>query len=279
MSYAYAHNTEKKDRRKSAVITVAIAAMILLGLYFYKFTKTQTVAEEVTMMLINFGDSQNGDGTEEPANQEGSKAAVTETVSQPQPEPQPTPVKEIPERIITGQNPKVSAPKVDKASKVSKSTTAAAKTPAKKPASFATKPTTATKGTGDGRGTAAVGNLIRGRGRNPGSQGNTGLPGNAGDPLGGDSNGDSRIGVDRILIKFISGTEGKGGSKPQHNCTASGKISIAYTVDRAGNVISARRSGGSSDPCIVSTSVSWVRQYVKAEPASTSSTGTYRITF
>ncbi|WOC51895.1 hypothetical protein BPO_1248 [Bergeyella porcorum] len=42
-------------------------------------------------------------------------------------------------------------------------------------------------------------------------------------------------------------------------------------VDRAGNVTSARRSSGISDNCVVSTAIAWVKQYVKAEKANTSS--------
>lgn len=72
---------------------------------------------------------------------------------------------------------------------------------------------------------------------------------------------------------------GRGGSQPNHNCSASGTINISYTVDKAGNVISARRSSGVSDACVVSTTVSWVKQFVKAEKGNTSSTGVYKITF
>ena len=72
---------------------------------------------------------------------------------------------------------------------------------------------------------------------------------------------------------------GRGGNQPSQNCSASGSIRVSYTVDKAGNVVSARRSGGVSDPCVVSTSVSWVKKYVKAERANTSSTGTYKIVF
>ena len=53
----------------------------------------------------------------------------------------------------------------------------------------------------------------------------------------------------------------------------------SITVDKAGNVVSARRSGGISDACVASTSVAWVKKYVKAERANTSSTGSYKITF
>lgn len=279
MSYTISHN-EKNDRRKSAIITLLISLLFLLALYFYKFSRLIPKEEPVTTMLINFGDNQNGDGLEEPANQEGSQASSAEVaVAEPQPQPEPKPV--VQEKIITGTNKAATAPKVEKVEK--KTTTAAkattAKTTTTKTATNTKTSTTPTKTQGDSKGTAAVGNLIRGRGTATGSQGTNGTTGNAGDPLGGDGNGDSRIGVDRKLIGFIPGTMGRGGAQPSHNCSASGTITISYTVDKAGNVTSARRSSGISDACVSSTSVSWVKQYVKAERANTSSTGTYRITF
>ncbi|WP_185670491.1 hypothetical protein [Chryseobacterium sp. POL2] len=112
----------------------------------------------------------------------------------------------------------------------------------------------------------SIGNLLKGRG-------------NIGDPLGGDGNEDSRIGVDRKLITFIPGTMGRGGKQPSHNCSVSGTINISYFVNELGNVISARRISGISDACVVSTSVAWVKQYVKAEESTVTSRGTYKITF
>ena len=277
MSYTVEQKrNQDKDKLKSGIITFLISLLVLLALYFYTFTRLVPKNEIVTTMLINFGNNQNGDGLEEPANQEGSVASSEEVaVVEPQPAPQPV----IQEKVISGSNTKVSAPKVEKVEpkKVTtpvKTSTKTSKTPAK-----TTTTTTKPKAQGDAKGTAAVGNLIRGRGTASGSQGTAGTTGNAGDPLGGDGNGDSRIGVDRKLIAFIPGTMGRGGSQPAHNCTASGTITIAYTVDKAGNVTSARRSGGISDACVSSTTVAWVKQYVKAEKANTSSTGTYRITF
>lgn len=279
MDYTIQHRkNEQSDRRKSAIITFLVSLLVFLAIFFYKFTKIIPQTQEITTMLINFGDNRNGDGTEEPSNQEGSLASNTEvTVPEPVSEPQPQPVPVIKEKTITGQNLKVTAPKAEKKETVTKNT--AKSTTTRKSTTAPKSANTSAKASGDGRGTAAVGNLIRGRGTNPGSQGTSGTTGNAGDPLGGESNGDSRIGVDRNLIGFIPGTMGRGGAQPNHNCSASGTITIAYVVDKAGNVSSARRSGGVSDPCVVSTSVQWVRQYVKAERANTSSTGTYRITF
>lgn len=280
MNYSIQHkNAEQRDRRNSAIITLLISALVFLGIFFYKFTKITVKPEEMTTMLINFGDNQNGESADEPADQEGSLAANTE-ISEPQPientiaETKAQPKVEAPkpvikEKVITGSNTKASAPK--------NVTPKTASTPKSAPAKNST--SNAKTGSGDGKGTAAIGNLIKGRGTKPGTQGTNGTTGNQGDPLGGDGNGDSKIGVDRNLIGFIPGTMGRGGAQPAHTCSASGTINISYTVDKAGNVISARRSGGTSDPCVVSTSVQWVKQYVKAERSNTSSTGTYRITF
>ncbi len=286
-------NEEDKDKLKSGIITAAVWAAILLFLFIYKVTtKLPEKQEVVTRMLINFGDNRNGNGAEEPANQDGSLAAVETTkIEQPQPEPksaekaEPQPVKVQPketpkERIITGTSSKVSTKKATETSNKTtakpKATTSGSKTATK--SSSSTK-ANSTSGTGDGKGTAAIGNLIRGKGTKAGTQGTNGTVGNAGDPLGGAGNGDSKVGIDRKLVGFIPGTMGRGGSQPTHNCSASGNIVIAYTVDKAGNVVSARRSSGVSDPCIVSTTVFWVKKYVKAEKAPTSSTGTYKITF
>ena len=164
-----------------------------------------------------------------PANQEGSLAANTETVvpetvpeiiPETKPEPKVEPAKPVvKEKIITGTNAKVSAKKVEKLSKTTKAATnatSAKSSPSKTTATKATTPNSKT-GNGDGKGTAAIGNLIKGKGTKTGTQGTNGTTGNAGDPLGGDSNGDSKIGVDRKLIAFMPGTMGRGGAQPTHN--------------------------------------------------------------
>lgn len=284
---------ENRDRIKSALLSILIWSAILLFVFLYKLKpKPQEKQPEiVTTMLVNFGDNRNGNGAEEPADQPGSLAAVAEVTPEPaetpvpetktviKPEPQPeTKKSEAKDKIITGNNSKVSVPKKEESKKSDKTTatsTSATKNTKKSGAATANSKT----GNGDGKGTAAIGNLIRGRGTKAGSQGDGDGIGNAGDPLGGDGNGDSKVGIDRKLVGFIPGTMGRGGSQPANNCTASGTITVAYTVDKAGNVVSARRSGGTADPCISSNAVSWVKKYVKAEKSNTSSTGTYKITF
>ncbi|UMQ40496.1 ferric siderophore ABC transporter substrate-binding protein [Chryseobacterium sp. Y16C] len=292
-TYAINKQEENRDRIKSALLSVLIWSAILLFVFLYKLKpELDPEPEVVTTMLVNFGDNRNGNGVEEPADQPGSLAAATEEVTpEPvetavpetktiiKPEPQPeTKKSEAKDKIITGNNSKVTVPKKEESkadNKKSATSTSASKNTKKSGAVTANSKT----GNGDGKGTAAIGNLIRGRGTKAGSQGDGEGIGNAGDPLGGDGNGDSRVGIDRKLVGYIPGTMGRGGSQPSHSCTASGSITIAYTVDKAGNVVSARRSGGISDPCVSSTSVSWVKKYVKAEKANVSSTGTYKITF
>ena len=279
---------EKIDKLKSATLTALISALLFLLIFYYQFVREIPKEEKVTTMLINFGDNRNGIGAEEPANQEGSLASadiyIPEELKTPEPQPQeivetPKAVEKPAEKIITGKSEKTTAVKTEKTEKKStkSSESTASKTTSSKTSS--TSNTTAKNAQGDGQGTAAIGNLIKGRGTKTGTQGPNGTDGNSGDPLGGKGDGDSKIGVDRKLISYIPGTMGKGGEQPSHNCTANGTITISYTVDKAGNVISARRSSGISDPCVVTAAVIWVKKYVKAEKASTNSTGTYKITF
>jgi len=271
---------ERKDQLKSATITALITALLFLLIFYYQFVREIPKEEKVTTMLINFGDNRNGNGAEEPANQEGSLASseiyIPEELKTPEPTSEkavetPKAVEKPAEKIITGKSEKSTAVKTEKTEKkTSKSTTSK---------TSATNNTATKTAQGDGQGTAAIGNLIKGRGTKSGSQGNDGATGNAGDPLGGNGNGDSKIGVDRKLISFIPGTMGRGGEQPPHNCDASGTVNIAYTVDKSGNVTSARRGSGISDPCVVTAAIIWVKKYVKAEKATTNSTGVYKITF
>lgn len=292
-SHIISKDEQNRDRIKSAVLSILIWSAILLFVFLYKLKpELDEQPEVITTMLVNFGDNRNGNGVEEPADQPGSLAAATEevtpepaettvpetkTVIQPDPQPE-TKKTEAKEKVITGNNTKTSVPKKEESKAETKKTstsTSATKNTKKSGATTANSKT----GNGDGKGNAAIGNLIRGRGTKAGSQGDGNGIGNAGDPLGGDGNGDSKVGIDRKLVGFIPGTMGRGGSQPANNCTESGTITIAYTVDKAGNVVSARRSGGTSDPCISSNAISWVKKYVKAEKASVSSTGSYKITF
>lgn len=279
---------EKKDRQKSAIITFFSCLILFLVIYFYQFTKEIPVPEKaVTTMLINFGDNQNGSQVEEPQ--------VQETPPTP---PLPTPIvkkeKTSPpkEKIITGkENIPAIAPKKEnhppkKNEKIEKKIKETPKkiekkitpSPQKKNTPSPEKKQEKTP-TEDPKAQQALGNLIKGRGNKNASQGNSQSSGNSGDPLGGEGNGESKIGVDRKLISFIPGTMGRGGAQPQHQCSGAGNIIIQYTVDKQGNILTAKRLSGSNDPCIINTAVGWVKKYVRAEKAPSLSSGTYTISF
>jgi hypothetical protein len=72
-------------------------------------------------MLVNFGDNRNGNGTEEPKEQEGSFAPLeTKPVVEEEPVKEiakPEPPVEAKEKIITGKNEKIPVAKVEKAEK------------------------------------------------------------------------------------------------------------------------------------------------------------------
>ncbi|MBW7674363.1 hypothetical protein [Chryseobacterium chendengshani] len=89
----------------------------------------------------------------------------------------------------------------------------------------------------------------------------------------------SQVGVDRKMISYIPGTFGRDlKNRPPLNCTTEiGKIIIFYIVDKSGRVIYARRYDGIDDDCTVSTIISWVKKYVKAEKANDLSYGKYSI--
>lgn len=287
MNYAELHrNNQTKDKRRSAVITALLTLLFFLLIYFYQFTRTLPKEEVITTMLINFGDNQNGTGEEEPAPQTPPNTVENiqphpTPVSPPQPETKPHPQETVKDKILTGKNEKLIAekPKETKKEAKSKEKTTNQKTDKAPSSQSKTRETSSATANSQPQPNEAVGNLLRGRGSKAGSQGSAGTSGNEGDPLGGEGSGNSKIGVDRKLVAFIPGTMGRGGAQPAHDCTASGTITISYTVDKAGNVTSAHRLSGSSDPCIVSTTISWIKRYVKAEKAQTSSTGTYSISF
>ena len=84
-----------------------------------------------------------------------------------------------------------------------------------------------TRATGDGKRNRSYRKLtLKGRGTKDGSQGDGGKAGNAGDPLGGDGNGDSKIGVDRKLTGYIPGYYGTWWSS---TCTFLQSIRFYYT--------------------------------------------------
>lgn len=292
---AYAFRKHYEHTLTKALL-IGVAIFLLLFLLFItnvkalddkKTTNEDMVQMDITNMLINFGDETNGKGIEEPKQEEPSPAPLEskileETIVEIAKPSLEKIEKPIPENTVPTPTREKAATVTPKASKADKKATNVTMASTTKKADATPKAKGNIKkdgGTGDGRGNAAIGSLLAGRGAKGTSQGTGTGDGNTGDPLGGAGDGDSRIGIDRKLIGFIPGTMGRGGNQPQQECTASGSISIAYTVDKAGNVVSASRASGISDACVVATSIKWVKQYVKAEKSSVSSKGTYKIVF
>lgn len=280
--FAQHKQQERSDRRKSALITFLATLLLFLVIFFYKFTRNIPVEEKVNTILINFSENKAGEQTDTPSNQDNSKSvehqpSEVKNISKPVEKSNPNTIKNkekniVKDKILTGKNKvTVSKAKKEKANNKKNEKTNKSSSKPHKPDNK--------KNDIKEDGAAAIGNLIKRRRQKIGSQTPDKDNGTAGDPLGGDSSGHSVIGSDRKLIAFIPGTMGKGGSQPTHNCTASGTITIAYTVNKAGNVISASRASGVSDACVVSTSIGWVKLYVKAERSQSSSTGVYKITF
>lgn len=278
---------------KALVIGMFIALILFfIPASLIKTPKKTAVSSEkiipidLTEMRINYGDSRNGKGIEEPKEEKGSPAPIVEKkeekeiVTEVAKTSKEKTEKDIPENVVPvptrTKNPPITAKKSSEKSNSNVVANSTKNTTGKTNTKDDIKKENAT---GDGRGNAAIGNLLKGRGTKSGSQGNGNGSGNYGDPLGGDGDGNSLIGIDRKLVGFIPGTMGRGGAQPKQDCSASGSITISYTVDKSGKVTSARRLSGISDPCVVNTATSWVKQYVKAEAAAVSSKGTYKITF
>jgi len=268
MSY-YLKNEERIDKLKSVSITIVVWSIILLFIGLYSVDINFPRQAEV--MLINFGDNLDGIGIDEPKPQEGSIMSTKDKATEKNPYEkniiESKSIKpKIKEKIITGK----SENKINTYPSTKKMDSESSKkdfVPSKDVESSKQK------------GISAVSNLLKGRGTKAGMQGSGTDFGNIGDPLGGDGYGESVIGVDRKLVSFIPGTMGRGGVQPNHSCTSNGIIELSYVVDKAGNVVSVERTSGISDPCVLSTSIEWIKKYVRAEKSYFFSSGKYRITF
>lgn len=86
-----------------------------------------------------------------------------------------------------------------------------------------------------------------------------------------------KVGVDRKLIAGIPGTLNYKGKLP--SLKTKGTITIGYTVDKNGTVISAHRVGGISDKTAINNAIMLVKKHVKVDKGTSNATGTYSITF
>lgn len=278
---------ELKDRIKSMGITLFLAVIFLLFLYFYKIVRVRKEEKiTTTTMIVNF---QTGINSKPPKTTENNKENEIKSadvsiqngkISLPKPHKlDKKEVSENREKIITGKNSQYKVvknnPTAYKNEKI-KSNQIISKNNSNPFLTRAKESSVVDKSRQQSN--TAIGNLIKGKAL---SKENGIASGRGTDPLAlGRASAKVGTGVgDRKLIQFIPGTMGHGGVQPTHSCSAKGTVRISYTVDKSGNVISAYYVSGISEPCAVSTSVSWVKKYVKAEKSTGTSTGIYTIVF
>lgn len=290
----------KKAKRDSAIITSVISVLILLLVITYK--STFTTVTPPSYIGLDFGTDEVGMGKEEPIDGElmqGDGGTIENPNEESSAAAENNPEKSS-DNFLTDESSDESSGLIAKKEKESAASKATKTT--KNKVQNSTHKNSATSNTnnnsnsssknnkkagigegksgGNPQGNAALGNIIKGKGSNPNSkgQGNGNRPGNEGDPAGGVGSGGT-IGGDRKLISVIPGTMGRGGKKPEHDCSAKGTVYFKYTVDRNGNITSANRSAGVSNTCLVNTGISWIKKYVKADKGTSSASGTYEIKF
>ncbi len=91
-------NIEKDAKKKSAVITIIISVLILLGLFFFGFTYFDPPIEDA--IAINFGFNEEGIGEEEPAPVEGT-AQDDQTSTTEEQQEQAAVIEPVEEQVLT----------------------------------------------------------------------------------------------------------------------------------------------------------------------------------
>lgn len=258
---------ENKSKKKSLLITLIIGVLslsvLLLSMEFQK-KFPPTIPIEIAM---NFGNTDMGQGIEEPAPVETSKG---EAVSEPETKSSASASQESLAAVVKESAEKTPAATPKKTKKKSTKSTKKS-TKETKTADKNEKTSEKTQPKGDAKGKTALSNLIGGKGKSKSEgQGNSGQPGNIGDPKGSDSSG---TGIGENWKSRIP--------EPQsHDCDASGVIVVDIVVNASGGVKTARAGGKgstSSDVCLKNKAVSLVKKYVRAYPGKEGRRGSYKV--
>ncbi len=286
------YTDNKKERIKSGFITFVISGIILVFILLYKTTFTTVtpptyidITFETDDLGANYGTDEVGLGDGEPADQavalgEGGNPLANSNSDNSSSSSQQEENQSFLSDPTSKENVSVPSKKTETKKKT---TTQSATSTTKTTAKADSKAGVGNKNTGGNpQGNSAVGALLKGKGTSTTStgEGTGGRPGqNQGVPDGGSGSGGEGIGNGRKLVSFIPGTMGRGGSVPAHDCTATGKITFSYTVDKNGNIVSVSRKSGTSNTCLVNTGIKWIKQYVKADKGTQSVSGSYVINF
>ncbi|MDQ3191674.1 MAG: hypothetical protein M3Q58_08775 [Bacteroidota bacterium] len=224
---------QDKSRRTGLIGTVVFHALLLLFFIYYGLTTPVPIPEQ--SIVINFGSSQDGDGKiqpEEAAAAPQSENKVQEEVKQVDPNPFKTNTEAITQDntdAVSLNNKKTETKKPDPE-------------PVKEPEKTVNKNA-----------------LYQGNSnsnKNSSNEGETGKPGDQGDP-GGDKNATAHTGsysggnsYNLGLRKAIKTP------KPRYDCQESGKVAVTIKVDRNGNVVGVQggtRGTTNSAACLIKT--------------------------
>ncbi len=241
-------NIEKDAKRKSAVITLIISALILLGLFFFGFTYFDPPIEDA--IAINFGFDEEGVGDEEPAPIEGIAQEDQSSASEVQQE-QAAVTEPIEEQVLTQDlespvvKPKVEKVKPKKKVEEPKKVVKKLKENVKSSSEISKK--TESKKDNKAQGESEKPKLDGRLGSLRGSLGGKGKNTSSGD---GDGNKKGNQGVlegdpsaknyDGSIVKGTRKLEGRPSAPDFNKCPNNeyGKLVVTYKVNAKGNVIS-----------------------------------------
>ncbi|QAR30093.1 hypothetical protein EQP59_01320 [Ornithobacterium rhinotracheale] len=267
-------------KKESFLITAVVGILCLLLLLLnFKFKKENNQAPlmiEIAMVEepkpmteeINYGNTELGQGPEEPAPATEAKAAV----------PEPTPVKKTsapaptPKPIKAESTPAKNSPVKSKTQTTTKKLPVASENPVKATTESANQTQaknkkTASQPQGDSQGKSALENILGGIGKNKSSgQGTSGAAGNYGDPKGTSSQG-KNIG-ENWKTRVPEGQS--------HNCEASGSVMVDIVVNANGSIKRATPRPAQSQ-CLADTAKKLVLKYVTAYPGEDGRRGTYLV--
>ena len=254
-------SNSKSSKYQSLIITAIVGVLTCLLLFlsidFKQENQIKPLLIEIAMLQeSNYGNTDVGQGLEEPKPAEEQPLPAKSEASQP--EVSETKINEAPIKSKT----QVTTKKIPVASKEKKSEAQPKKSNTKKESS---KTSNAPKG--DAQGKSALEQILGGRGKsNSNGQGNGNRAGNVGDPKG---NSDKGKGIGENWKTRVPENQ-------SHNCSASGVVVVDIVVNANGSIKRAtpRVSG---NQCLANRAKELVLQYVTAFPGEDGRRGTYKV--
>ena len=236
---------ETTHKKKSAVLTVIILALILVGIV--NFGLQYLDPPEEYGLAINFGDSAVGTG--DPVVKTKAKPAVKKAVEKVEEKQVATPKETIKEEVITQDTKE--APVVEKPKKEKEEKPVTEKKNVEKPKEIP-KPTPS-KATQDALNNLLKGNSDAGNPKGEGDDKNTGLKGNKkGDPTSTKYYGNNGSGGDKNYNLAGRNAISKPIEKP--TCNEEGIVVVSVEVDNTGAVIKAIagvKGSTNTNPCLL----------------------------